>query len=428
MERLNNRSIKYLMLVLNFFLFSLASTSAQEIVNDTLIVFFRQSIFNIDAKNVKTGGALPVFVERNNLRLNDSTFILKNIKVEGAASPEGSFRFNETLSHRRALTVSNYLKKNLLVGDTLFQTIPIGVDWEGLKSKIMSEESVPNREQLMLVLQNTNYDHNERLLRLKQINNSIPYRWIYKSFFPQLRYSRVIVSYEVKPSFSTLKVIDPLPKVLHDTIDVVKHEKIDTIKNDNTIIEPFVEKSDSLSRRYLRWALKSNALYDVALIPNIGVEIYLGKQWSISANWMYAWWKNENKNFFWRIYGGELEFRRWFGNKSINSLQGHHIGLYGQMVTYDFCLGGRGYLGDKWTYGAGLSYGYSLPIAKRFNLDFSIGLGYLSGEYKEYLPIEGHYVWQLTRNKQWWGPTKAEISLVWLLGVDNANLLKGGKQ
>ena len=428
MERLNNRSIKYLMLVLNFFLFSLASTSAQEIVNDTLIVFFRQSIFNIDAKNVKTGGALPVFVERNNLRLNDSTFILKNIKVEGAASPEGSFRFNETLSHRRALTVSNYLKKNLLVGDTLFQTIPIGVDWEGLKSKIMSEESVPNREQLMLVLQNTNYDHNERLLRLKQINNSIPYRWIYKSFFPQLRYSRVIVSYEVNPSFSTLKVIDPLPKVLHDTIDVVKHEKIDTIKNDNTIIEPFVEKSDSLSRRYLRWALKSNALYDVALIPNIGVEIYLGKQWSISANWMYAWWKDENKNFFWRIYGGELEFRRWFGNKSINSLQGHHIGLYGQMVTYDFCLGGRGYLGDKWTYGAGLSYGYSLPIAKRFNLDFSIGLGYLSGEYKEYLPIEGHYVWQLTRNKQWWGPTKAEISLVWLLGVDNANLLKGGKQ
>ena len=143
---------------------------------------------------------------------------------------------------------------------------------------------------------------------------------------------------------------------------------------------------------------------------------------------MYAWWKDENKNFFWRIYGGELEFRRWFGNKSINSLQGHHIGLYGQMVTYDFCLGGRGYLGDKWTYGAGLSYGYSLPIAKRFNLDFSIGLGYLSGEYKDYLPIEGHYVWQLTRNKQWWGPTKAEISLVWLLGGDNANLLKGGKQ
>ena len=69
-----------------------------------------------------------------------------------------------------------------------------------------------------------------------------------------------------------------------------------------------------------------------------------------------------------------------------------------------------------------------LPLAKRLNLDFNLGLGYWGGKYKEYLPIEGHYVWQSTKQRHWWGPTKAEVSLVWLLGKSNSNPQKGGRQ
>ena len=98
------------------------------------------------------------------------------------------------------------------------------------------------------------------------------------------------------------------------------------------------------------------------------------------------------------------------------------------IVTYDFELGGRGYLGDKWSYHAGIEYGYAHPIARRLNLEFNIGIGYLGGEYKEYLPIDNHYVWQATKRRHWFGPTKAEISLVWLIGRGNINQGKGGKK
>ena len=196
---------------------------------------------------------------------------------------------------------------------------------------------------------------------------------------------------------------------------------------DTTRVYSF-EKNNSVSSRNVYWSLKTNALYDVALVPNVGVEVYLGKQWSVAGNWMHAWWSNRGKNNFWRIYGGDVEVRRWFGKKAAEKpLQGHHLGMYGQLVTYDFEFGGRGYLGNKWTYGAGVSYGYSLPLAKRLNMDFTLGLGYLGGEYKEYLPIEGHYVWQVTKRLHWWGPTKAEVSLVWLLGKQNTNPKKGGR-
>ena len=85
-------------------------------------------------------------------------------------------------------------------------------------------------------------------------------------------------------------------------------------------------------------------------------------------------------------------------------------------------------MADKWNYTFGVSYGYSLPIAKRLNLDFTLGIGYWGGRYKEYLPVEGHYVWQSTKNRRWFGPTKAEVSLVWLVGHDNENKQKGGSR
>lgn len=291
-----------------------------------------------------------------------------------------------------------------------------------MKAIVPHLENLPNREQVMQVLQK-DYGHNERLWRLKQINRRIPYRWLYKHVFPQLRYSRVIVSGQQNP-------LPPVPEeVVADTLVVEPEVPVTPIVSADSVTpqSPVIVAPDSVSSPNRYWALKTNLLYDAALVPNVGVEVALGKKWSVSVGWMYAWWSNQGKNNFWRIYGGDVEVRRWLGRKADEKpLQGHHVGVYGQLLTYDFELGGRGYLGDKWSYGAGLSYGYSLPIGKRLNMDFTLGLGYLGGEYKEYLPIEGHYVWQVTKRLHWWGPTKAEVSLVWLLGKGNANPRKGG--
>ncbi|MDO4759156.1 MAG: DUF3575 domain-containing protein, partial [Rikenellaceae bacterium] len=179
----------------------------------------------------------------------------------------------------------------------------------------------------------------------------------------------------------------------------------------------------------LYMALKTNMLYDLAAIPNIGIEFYLGKSWSVVANWEYAWWKSDSRHNYWRVYGGDVALRKWFGKAAANKpLTGHHLGLYGQMITYDFETGKRGYLADRWSWTAGLEYGYSLPIARRLNIDFTLGVGYHWGEYDEYLPIDGHYVWQSTKNRHWFGPTKVEVSLVWLIGCGNYNKEKGGKR
>ena len=109
-------------------------------------------------------------------------------------------------------------------------------------------------------------------------------------------------------------------------------------------------------------------------------------------------------------------------------MTGHHLGLYGQMITYDIEWGNKGILADKWSWTVGLEYGYSLPIARRLNLDFTFGVGYHWGLFDEYIPLDGHYVWQATKRRQYFGPTKFEVSLVWLIGCGNYNKEKKGRR
>lgn len=136
------------------------------------------------------------------------------------------------------------------------------------------------------------------------------------------------------------------------------------------------------------------------------------KNWSIIGSWHCAWWSKDSRHRFERTYGGELEVRHYFNR---HRLTGHHIGVYGQGFTYDLEWGKKGYISD-FSYGGGVSYGYSVAASRRLHFDFTLGLGYLGGKYKTYEPQDGHYVWQETRNRRWVGPTKLEVSLVWLIG------------
>lgn len=86
-------------------------------------------------------------------------------------------------------------------------------------------------------------------------------------------------------------------------------------------------------------------------------------------------------------------------------------------------MGGQpgGTILDRALWSAGIEYGYSLPVARRLNLDFTIGLGWIGGKYHEYLPMDDCYVWQSTSRLDYFGPTRLEVSLVWLLGRGNTN-------
>ncbi len=173
-------------------------------------------------------------------------------------------------------------------------------------------------------------------------------------------------------------------------------------------------------------ALKTNVLYDGAMTPNIGAEMAINDTWSVAANWIFAWWSNNHKHRFWRINVAEVEGRYWLGNRSnYNFLEGQHLGYYFICGKYDFERGHRGYQSD-FSINTGISYGYALKIANSWYIDFVLGIGYVGGRNKKYVPRGNAYCLVKRNTLSYFGPSKAEISIVWHIGDILLNKRKGG--
>lgn len=385
---------------------------------DSVRVYFRQGESRLDPYFRENGARIRAFTERFRTLLQDPSLRVRGLRVTGGASPEGSTTLNQRLSERRAEAIRQLVSGYFPHEFGWLSTVPKGIDWEGLEKLVQADEYMPYRHEILDILRHTpewimheGKVNDGRKRRLAMLGGGYAWRYMESRFFPELRASTLRVWYEEEGK----------PEAVKDTV---------------YILPPEPEEAAPAPREHRPFymALKTNLLYDAVVLPNLGLEFYLGRGWSVAGNWMYTWLKSDRRHRYHRVYGGDLEVRRWlsYGRKP---LTGHHIGVYGQLLTYDLEWGGKGYLGDRWSYGGGIAYGYSAPVGRRLNLDFTIGVGYLGGEYFEYVPkgwCETHqrecYLWQATRQRRWFGPTKAEVSLVWLLGHDNVNKKKGGKR
>lgn len=177
-------------------------------------------------------------------------------------------------------------------------------------------------------------------------------------------------------------------------------------------------------------AIRTNALYDALLIPNIGVSAMLTDRLMAGVDWMGTW-INDSKHHYYRLYGGHVDLSWRLGDirRLRGPFSGHHVGVYASMIYYDVQRGvkHRGYLSDKYNYAVGMQYTYTHPLSRCFDISFTVGLGYMWGKYMRHTPIDDHDVWLSTHKRSWFGPTRAAISLVWVPGGNGAaGTEKGG--
>lgn len=182
------------------------------------------------------------------------------------------------------------------------------------------------------------------------------------------------------------------------------------------------------------FALKTNLLFDLATALNFEIEFPIYNKFSVAAEWIFPWWTLDNhtvnsKRSRLQILNGNLEARYWFGNRNNKGLlNGWFAGVYGGGGLYDVEWKGKGVQGEFFI-AAGLSGGYSHRIARNVSLEYSLGVGILSTDYRSY---KAHFCeddnWYAIRDKRgrytWIGPTKAKVSLVWMI---NEFKKKGGR-
>lgn len=354
---------------------------------------------------------------------------LQHIRILSAASPEGNSALNKRVAKRRGERLRDYLKETLVLPDSIFTVSSAGEDWQGLAA-LIAKEKTPWRNKALQIIRYTPewVTRNGKVVdgrkrQLQNLDGGKAWKYMLDNHFYTLRTGAVVVC-EVK----TLAA-ESTPSAAEASLEQAHPGAHAEASSEQARLEPASQQSAPQSPPVASYfALKSNLLYDALLVPNLSLEASIGSGWTLGAGGMLAWWSKDAKHRYWRIYGGDLEIRKYFGTLSKSKpLQGHHLGIYGDFLTYDFEFGAKGYQ-SKATYAAGIKYGYSHPIANRLNLDFALGIGYLHSNYKTYVPRDGCYVYQETKKQKWLGPTQAEISLVWLLGKGNTNKKKGGKK
>lgn len=356
------------------------------------------------------------------LKRSARTAAVKSVKITSGASPEGDTRFNQRLSEDRTLTARSLLAEYSGIDTTIITSRSIGIDWEGLKSRLSGSEAPCAEEAIDIVTTTPEWiidggkvvDSRKRQLR--SLCGGLSWQSMERDIFPKLRVSEIIIIYEKPQRLSVADTKEfaqemsaPLPARPLDISDFYNVAPYSSVKSLSPCHRPIM-------------ALRSNLLYDAALVPNIGVEFNLGRGFTAGADFYYAWWSKSDMSRIWRWQGGEIFARKYFGRRAA-VMQGWFAGLYGQMLRYDVLLGSKGYLSggsrtsffNHPTIGAGLQGGYTLGLNSSLALDFTLGVGYLTGRYQTYSHSEGLNVWKSTLTRRYFGPTKAEISLVWYL-------------
>ena len=200
-----------------------------------------------------------------------------------------------------------------------------------------------------------------------------------------------------------------------------------TLNENNAVSSRNTIPPQATYKKPLYILLKNNLLYDAVLLPNLTAEVYLGKQWSLAVEGNWSWWlfsQPKPNEWYHRIQTAGIEVRKWICSPF--PFYGHAIGVYGMIGNYDVRAftkdeNSKGWLSYR-SWSAGITYSYSIPISRRVNIELGVALGYVGGEYYEYnyCLIDDWWAQQAVHSRKYFGPTRAGVSLAWLIGRGNS--------
>lgn len=165
---------------------------------------------------------------------------------------------------------------------------------------------------------------------------------------------------------------------------------------------------------------KSNALYWATTTPNIGLEMEVGKKQTAQVFLGLNPWKqsggDQSRLRHWLVMP---EYRYWFSQNFEGWFLGAHA-LGGQYnvggVKFPFGLlkGLRNHRYEGWYVGGGITAGKQWNLSKHWNLEASLGLGYIHTAYDKFnCGTCGEKL--KSAHKNYVGPTKVALSLIYLI-------------
>lgn len=426
-RRLPERLFALPLLLVSLFLLPVAASAQADntiTAADTVgvKVYFRQGYSRLQPAFRGNGIRLDEFMRRVSEMHADSTARLNSIDIVAYASPEGSYTLNRKLARKRAENISAYLHGNMpFLSGSLFNVQPKGIDWDGLAAMVEASDMRYRSEVLNIFrkVPETTYRNGKlvdsRLKRLMALRGGRPYNYMLEHFFPELRAAGAYV-------------VCDFVRVAQPDIPINKPNKPNEANEANKTNDPneadaaVPAATESPERDYDRWAIKSNALYLAAGVTNIGGEYAFHPHWSVDLPLVYSPYTLA-RTYRMRFLYIQPEARYWLDRP----MKGHFFGVHLHAGVFNVSLDDKNrYQSEKGFHGAGISYGYAMPLSRRWSMEFTVGIGYAFTRYCTYYNVPNGQRYEKDRPYNYWGLTKLGLNFVYRFGDKCGKREEGG--
>ena len=364
---------------------------------DSLLVivgqFITPVIFDVDKYDIRTTPQLEEAID-SIINCNNT---LDHIWIKGSASPEGPLKWNQKLGQYRAEALTGYIARETGLERRMFRIHNLGEDWSSLQEALENHADFPNKERILAIL----YEHQDNEVRkrkIRELDGGKSWRRLVRELFPPLRNARLaIVS-----AYPKLSPVSPgiALQIMQDPFDPYDLPLPGLIP---------VPARDIAERPDWKIAVKTNLLFDVALVANLGVEISPWKHWSLDIPVWYSPYNIASTRKI-RLLAVQPEFRWW----PEEAMSGHYFGLHTHVAGFNIALNDYARYQDPNSalWGVGLGYGYAMSLGKggHWVLEFNLGAGFAKYRYDAYRNWNDGPKFK-SGSDCYWGITRAGVTL-----------------
>jgi hypothetical protein len=378
--------------------------------------------------------------------INRDSLELVYLMLRGAASPEGPTRWNKILGERRAETLLNFLKANIIIPDA--DNFDMEIDIEDYRTLCLMMRRMGDKDYGYVQAMCDQYLPKGQIDKLKSTLRSARQGtlWLrlFREYFPRLRAARVVFFFRTPTTYAQKVIIEPPVEVTEEP--VLPDTTVKPVVVQPAVVQPQVER---IPRREFM-SVKTNLLfYGVYMpgykkwcpLPNVAIEYYpLRGHFTYGASFDCPWWQNYEGHKYFQVRNYQLESRYYFrrGDAKLRpagegaAFKGLYLQGYGNVALFGICFDkDRGWMGEG--LGGGLGIGYVMPLSKKehWRLEFQLQAGVFVGGYDPYQyespfeqdPRDNRYYYKyygdpsLFKKRQhrfsWIGPTRVGITLTY---------------
>ena len=216
----------------------------------------------------------------------------------------------------------------------------------------------------------------------------------------------VVMEKETEPVREEQEIKEEIQQVEQQVTPVQQEVKSEPEQTDKPMQTDESVSAPQTSSRYV--AVKTNLAAWAGTIMNLAADVQVSEHFSVELPVLWCPWHVSSKHAV-KTFTIQPEGRYWLARPG----KGHFFGVHAHIGWFNVKWNRDRYQdSSRPLLGAGISYGYLLPLGEHWAGEFTLGAGYANLKYNTYYNI-GNGARIDTRTKNYWGITRVGISVVY---------------